>query len=237
MSSGKRTEADMTVKTAVTIAQAAKAARRPDEPLGAAILRMLEEYDALPHAAVVVGKPGKVVRMKRSGGRGSAPPAAASAPAPARKLRQVFSSRAAGDHVFWTKLHELVQDYVTDKLLGQNESDLIEEVELLEGDLRVAFSVFSERVQRKSRKESFAVVASRPRLVEACRVLMVDPPKPSEGSESAFFAREQKSFRHLAREYHPDSRGGDHTRAAFQAVMDAHQVVEGYRAQLKKTGR
>jgi hypothetical protein len=213
----QRVDDDMMLRTACEIAHTVKKIKARGESEREVLARVLAEYDARPNVYHVNGK---IVRR----------PSWLKAKAQEFTQRERESRAQTPEGRFWTEHRALVRGYVEERLVGQSDMDITNEVERLETDLKVVFAEFHSRLDWKKRRVPLAVAITRRALVEACRTLHLDPPKSTtEAPGEAFFKTAQRRFKELAREYHPDRHGSDATRPQFEAVMEAWRVIQDYR--------
>ena len=210
------------------VAMARKRVKIPtQEALSETIKQVLKEYDARPIKRVLGN--GKIAKLERPSRLRSPEELRKKAIRPkVRKKDEAETSRA-----FWSQLRELVAGYIHPKL--SNAPPVVAERMLkeFEVDLKVLLESFSVRLSKASKEERLGVVEdiSRKRVMEACRVLTMDPPKPGKPVDLkvAFKLRGR-----LGQHYHADK----HQNASpevqrsmadmYQSVMEAYPVLEQY---------
>ena len=181
-----------------------------------ALAIVISEYEKLPIKKVVGGVPI----------RGAKKPVAI----PKRKPKTLDPK------AFYARLRTEIEQYAA-RHLTDVAPDVAEQLLLiLETDVSQILDDWSVRVTRARRtaerrsKADDAVAAvqhtiSRRKFTEACRTLNIAVPPP--GHVDLITAKRAK--RKLVRVYHPDLTGGDEsTRAAYEAVVEAYQIIEEY---------
>lgn len=86
-------------------------------------------------------------------------------------------------------------------------------------DFQAAFDIARRRIYREKSSGS----SKKQEIVDACRVLGVDPPG-KDGKVDMVAAK--KAWRTLVRAYHPDTSGTNETRDRYERVMNAYGVLE-----------
>jgi hypothetical protein len=180
---------------------------------------------------------GKLYHAK-SGARLPSLKEASAAPARRTKSAELGDSERA----FFDAVRTLAGQYIA-KRLTDIDPVLAERLYRdFEADLRVVLDEFGGKVSRARQYEksaaSIATDVPRRQVVEASRLLGVDPPKAGKPVDLVSAKKHQKR---LAREYHPDTHGGsEHTRAQYEAVIAAYLTLQKYNeslgAQSVKTG-
>jgi hypothetical protein len=228
-------EADLTLTTAVLLIREAKAIRIPPETLPAALRRAIAEYYSRPYQRELGG--GKVTRFTTPTGSPGAPgrpsrPRRASNGSASRKHSMASGMDVPSD--FWKDLRSMCLEYATRRLPGHMPEDIEDAVRTLETDVKVAFEQYTARLRRA--QDPMRTVLSRRHIAEACRVLLIDPPKSLANVPRDYQTKAQGQFKRLAREYHPDTHGGsESTRRQYEAVVAAWNTLrEFFRTGLPK---
>jgi hypothetical protein len=202
---------DMPIDTAARILTVAKRRATKDRiGLAAAIQNELEEYMSLSISAKT--RNGKVVR-RRATSRLRKPEESRSIP-----------SDSPQSQSFWNQLRSMVSDHVNG-LLADCDPMLADRLRKdLEVDLNAVITVFQDRICRL--KSGSVVKIKRSDLVEACRVLGMDPPAPGKSVPPDVAKRQ---WRTSAKVYHPDAHNGnENTRPLFEAAKNAYELIEMY---------
>jgi hypothetical protein len=132
---------------------------------------------------------------------------------------------------FLARLRKTVLEHMQPRVAGLPEHERERLLDEFEKDLRALLSMHNQKWQHVSRGLQEQKRVSRQRFVNALRALHMDPPR-RHAPLAPILAQAKKQKRTLARLYHPDSHGGsEHTRAQYQAVIDAFLVVEQYIAE------
>ncbi len=135
---------------------------------------------------------------------------------------------SVGPREFWARLRQVVTEHMRPRLefLPEHERDRL--LDDFERDVQAVFAQHNTKWQKTSRHLEDQRRVSRHRFINALRVLHMDPPRRN-APLGPVLTQANKQKRTLARLYHPDSHGGsEHTRAQYQAVLDAYLVVEQY---------
>lgn len=221
-------EQDLSLATAVHLMRKAKAVRIPPETMSAALRRTIAEYYARPYQRDLGN--GKVARFTTpqrgvgAPGRPSRPRGASNGSGSSDRQRS-FGMDVPSD--FWKTLRDMSAEYAARRLPGSSPGDIEEDVRALEIDVKVAFEQFTARIRRS--QTPMRVVLSRRQITEACRVLLVDPPRSLTDVPAAFRSKAQLQFKRLAREYHPDTHGGSQaTRPQYEAVVAAWNILREF---------
>ena len=221
-------EGDLTLATAVRLLRCAQTRRVPPERLSQSLRRAIAEYYALPEQRRLDN--GKVSRRGPQRPRGQAKK---DRPQP-DKPREVKKPEEPAGGDFWKHLRSMCSEYARSRLPDHSDEQVDADLRILEADLKVVFEQFTDRVRNKLRDTPLTVVVARRQLTEACRVLLLDPPKDRQKPPPAFFEKAKRQFKVLAREYHPDtSTGGEATRPQFESVMNAWNVLQQFQHQLQ----
>lgn len=200
----ERVEQDMALSTAVTLVTRARREKRTVES-------MLAEYDSWPVHKHLEG--GKVTRRPRL-----------SSMAGVRQLSGA-KSRVLND-TRWGKLRAILADYVADSLAGAHDETRARLSLSMERDLKTLIDSWREQISHAQRRLAREVVPTgRREMLNACRVLLIEPPGPGKAPN---LERARAQWRRLAKEYHPDKRGSDVTRAEFENVQAAWQAIRSY---------
>jgi len=232
-------DGDLTLGAAVDLVRRAKHVRIPPETTAHALRRAIAEYYALPITRSLPN--GKVTRhastaeqrIGRPPGRRSTPKPEAQRPQPRRAPEQRTAPSVSADD-FWKHLRSMCSEYARSRLPDHSDEQIDADLRILETDLKVVFEQFGDRVRNKLRDTPLTVVVARRQLTEACRVLLLDPPRDMQKPPPVFFEKAKRQFKVLAREYHPDtSTGGEATRPQFESVMNAWNVLQQFQHQLQ----
>ncbi|UCC72005.1 MAG: hypothetical protein JSV86_16805 [Gemmatimonadota bacterium] len=217
----------MTASTAYKIyKKAQRRAAREKCPLNAAIAVEIEAYEKLP--IYRLDPDGIPLRADKAAKAevGEAAKAAKAAKAAAKKVAASKKLRErVVDLVEKLARRELTEfdDVTTERLVAQ-----------LTADIKASLRDHSGRVRRARIRDAQHTAAdeavdvairsiSRRRYTEACRQLNITPTAPSKPVD---LTAAKKAKRAWAREYHPDV--SPDTRDAYEAVIEAYQVIEQY---------
>ena len=223
-------EGDLTLATAVRLLRCAQTRRVPPETLSQSLRRAIAEYYALPLQRHLGN--GKVSRHGPQRPRGTGRTSGRTAREHPKRVAP--DPKPSGDGDFWKNLRSMCSEYARSRLPDHSDEQVDADLRILEADLKVVFEQFTDRVRNKLRDTPLTVVVARRQLTEACRVLLLDPPKDRQKPPPAFFEKAKRQFKVLAREYHPDtSTGGEATRPQFESVMNAWNVLQQFQHQLQ----
>jgi hypothetical protein len=190
-----------------------EARKQVDVPLIEALVALLMEYDARPVAYTSRGKAMRKRPMTRINRQPQSPPRVAS--------------------TFWSKLRRDIDVFTTARLAGLPAHDIETLARSLEGDLKVLLDEWQSRVHfAKARANGTAleVRVSRRKLADACHAFALVAPRFGDPVD---MLEAKKRWRMLAKEYHPDKRGGA-TVDQFHAVEEAWRVLQTYETQRNK---
>lgn len=139
-----------------------------------------------------------------------------------------------GAREFWQRIRLVLAEHMRPKLEFMPEHDRDRLLDDFDRDVQALCAQHSAKWQRSARDRKEHQRVSRQRFMNALRVLHMDPPRRGAPLEP-LFAQANKQKKTLARLYHPDTHGGsEHTRAQYQAVLDAFLVIEQYVSENKK---
>lgn len=221
----ERIEKDYSLYTAVEILREARK-NTPDGLNGSlvkAIADAMKEYDSRPHKRHVGN--GRITRS-RSPTRLPNPREAvkeAIKPVTRRKMENPENTRA-----FWDELRKHVAGFIAPKLMGAPPIIADKLYKEFEVELKSLLEHFGTKLSRMSKEERTGVFTEihRKRLIDACRRLSMDPPKPGKPVDGGL-ARTQ--WKRLVKLYHPDKHGGsEHTRIAYEDVNAAYAAIQQY---------
>lgn len=228
-----RVQGDMSLRTAVNIATIAKRRMANDGiSLNDAIVQALEEYDSRPIVQILGD--GKVIRKgepelkrpKRVSSRPSPQSRPEAEPESEPEEPEVMSSFS--EDSFFVDLRDGISSYIDSRTRGMVGPDVDALKKDLEGEVKTLIGSFRSRLQnfvsRGKRRISFKEV------LEACTALMLEPPIPGELPD---MDEATKMFRRLAKAYHPDTGGGEHTKEQYQAVVKASALLKDYQRQVE----
>lgn len=209
-----RVEGDMALATAMVILRTAKSAvpGATGAKLAAAIGESLRQYDARPGSSRTPG--GKLVKKRT-----------------AKSLHRPGDDDAReGKSVsFWTKLRPMLGAYVADRLVGLDPLTVDKIYREFERDINILCDDYQGKIDVARRRGTVVVTISRRQVIDACAILVLDPPSPG-GPVDLGAARKQQ--RRKARLYHPDAHGGDVSmRVEYERVMQAYQTLADYEEQ------
>lgn len=141
------------------------------------------------------------------------------------KKAKKYDPDSDGHRIFYANLREDIASFVAPRL-GGTDPIIAEQIwKDFELGLKVLLDDFGIKVSRARSNNADADV-NRKQIVEACRHLHMDPPKPGLPIDLAS-ARAQK--KKMAKLYHPDKVGGSEaTRPQYEAVIEAFLVAEKY---------
>lgn len=129
---------------------------------------------------------------------------------------------------FHHRLRKSLLAYMQPRLGSLPEHDREKLVDDFERDIKALIAQHGAKWQKLARVLTEQKRVSRQKFVNALRTLHMDPPRRGSPLEP-LVAQANKQKRTLARLYHPDSHGGsEHTRAQYQAVLDAFLIIEQY---------
>lgn len=137
---------------------------------------------------------------------------------------------------YWEQVSQLTLDFLNEELNGVDPISSEKFRQDLEKDLKIVIDDHKRRLynikrERQEKEPKFY----RSKVLNACNILHMDPPSPG-GQVNLDKAKKQK--KRLAREYHPDSHGGDETfRSKYSAVLEAYSVLEQYFNSFKNEGK
>ena len=172
---------------------------------GAALQAIIDEYDHRPRERVVNGVP----------------------------TRTSVPVRKEDNKSLWVAVGELVTRRLSAKFKGLDAHVTATLISDFERDIKIATDDLQRRILReqstgKEFSETMRAALTRTQLVDACAVLILDPPvfgKPIDLEKAG------KQKRQLARQYHPDANEGqEHKRALYEAVINAYNTLENYAA-------
>ncbi len=155
-----------------------------------------------------------------------------SAPAPSTAAPATGAPRV--DNERWRapagRLQACVVDFVGTQLKGRPVSDYDRDdlIGQLEREIQTAIRAFSVRLARLGSTDAPKGITRR-QVLDACRTLRIDPPKPEAQVDLAAARRNKKQ---LARAYHPDTSKADNARVFYQQVIEAFDVLEQYHKQV-----
>lgn len=135
------------------------------------------------------------------------------------------------ERALWTAARDAIHALALAKLADVPEG--VEKMKLLnqmEGDVKSLFVSWSVKIDYTKRRQKQGVaILTRPKIIEACHRLHVDPPPVGKPADLKAASRQKKL---LAREYHPDRHGGDEKmRPTYEAVINAYETLEQYNEQ------
>lgn len=227
----------LTWQAAQDLLHEARETRRQGESGKQACQRVLTAYEQQPVLRHLPG--GRVLRGK---GEAVSDPPEAKPKAPGPTVARTKPAEAAPEPppeserggqpvtamAHWAKIRQCVEAYLLSQVAGEFDAEAIgAQMAWLDGELRLVLQQFSHRLRKSTTEPSLREVLQRRHVREACRVLLVDPPRKLDAVPPAFFAEAKKRFKALAKEYHPDtSSGGEATRPQFEAVRAAWDVIE-----------
>lgn len=140
----------------------------------------------------------------------------------------------ATERELWLRVRKAISALAAAKLQSIPEGIMKDQIVLgMERDVKVLFEEWSNKIHRQKirAKEQANVtrLVSRPTVIEACRALHMDPPKPGEPVDMVLAKRQKKK---LAALYHPDSNAGDETtRGMYERVLAAYGELEEFMEQ------
>ena len=135
---------------------------------------------------------------------------------------------------FWQRLRQVLSEHIRPRLefVPEHERDRL--LDDFDRDVQAVCAQHSSKWQKSARVQQERQRVSRQHFSNALRALHMDPPRRGAPLEPVL-AQANKQKKTLARLYHPDSHGGsEHTRAQYQAVLDAFLVVEQYVSENKR---
>jgi hypothetical protein len=208
----KMVDTTLTVRTAIGYAKEAKARARDENiPWIEAIQNLLNEVTQLPQAR----RPGGKVIFQR--------PLSSLPRKPDRKTKRADTDPKA----FWDALREMIADNFRAKMAGLDQGTVEKTWREFDVELKVVLGHFSDKISRlRSAHAANTRAASRGEVLQACRVLHIDPPKSGKAADDEWRKKEKKSFRNLASVYHPDRSGTEDTRELYEQVVAAHRILE-----------
>jgi hypothetical protein len=189
--------------------QARKASRREERPAAEFVPDLLARLDKAP---VKSSAGGRTVKHR---------PKSAKRP-------KVTKDTTAGDNFrsAWTRIRMELR-----RMLEKRANGLLDSIEgdrlmtAFERELDATIQGFTRRIAGLKRQDQKPI--SRRKLIDACRVLHMDPPEPGGGVDLAMATRQK---RRLARAYHPDAAGDASMTDQYQAVIEAFETIDAYSA-------
>jgi hypothetical protein len=143
-----------------------------------------------------------------------------------RSVAEAAQERWATEREFWAFIRRNILEYVDQHLAETGEMERERLWSDFERDLEALVKSHQHRWYRAKRAVTETQQhVSRAALRRALQVLHMDMPRKDEDWGS-FRQKARRQERSLARLYHPDARGSDETRAQFEAVIQAYNVVE-----------
>jgi hypothetical protein len=211
-----RLTGDMPTYTVISIAaEANQMSRDRGISLNDAVILCIAKYDKMGHGAKYGGK---VVRRRHPGKMEDAP-----------LLGDVPTDLPSG-RGFWTQIRKLIFAYVKERLPATDETQRDILVRNFEADIKRACTDFQQALYSAPKTGLASSLVSRKRLIQACRNLGVDPPRPGQKADPDLV---RKKYRVAMRTYHPDVHGGSEvTRPQYEAVEEAYKIVKKYNEDL-----
>lgn len=190
-----------------------------DIDLAEGVERALAEYDGLPSRRTLAD--GTVINTKIPNFR----PIKASGKKPKRSRGRPNKQPAMDE--FWDALRDQIVAHVSARASGVDPIKLTEITKEFSADVQTLIKEWQQRISRLAVRTAEAVEAApeRKNILSACRILGVDPPRPGKNIDDIFLAKAKQKKKLLVRQYHPDTQG-EATRAAFEAVMEAFEVIK-----------
>lgn len=224
-----RIEKDYTVSTGAQIMRSARkiATENSEESLRAAIAKVMREYDSRPLKRYL--SDGKIARSNSPTRLPSMEEMRKQAikPSVRRKPENPDNARA-----FYDELRKFIAGYVAPKLVGAPPIVGEQLYKDFERDLKVLLEAFQHKAYRVIKQERTGGLTEvhRRQVIESCRTLSIEPPKPGYPVD---LERARKMQRKLAGLYHPDQHKGDESmRGLYQSVMEAFGALEQYNESL-----
>lgn len=215
----------MTLSTAIRLFRdARKLARGKPFGFSRGIAMILDEYDKLDgHDSET--KFGVVRRKKRNRLRTVEDLAAKHGENGAPKD---WSGRDA-----FAKIRDACSEYVNESLSAFDSNELGIQRKKLSADVEIFLFEFRTRVhslkQRAGELDGYMPTAvgkvSRRKLLDACTIMQMDPPRPGKSVDDKYATKRMKS---RARILHPDASGTEETRTAFEELMQAYALIKLY---------
>lgn len=206
-------EETLSLRAAIRLFRSAKKRSKTNHiDFDEALATELREYDALPY--VRTGPSGIPFRS----------------PAP-KTLKKAKDNPETKDP--WYKLRIVIAEILEDRTPEDIDPALRDKLwGNVEKDIKIVIEEFQQRIydvrKAEKTKKELSQRTLRNHLVAACRTLAIDPPKKGKKIDLAKAKRQKKR---LARDYHPDTTGGDpHRTQKYQEVLEAYQVIEQYAA-------
>lgn len=235
---------DLTISTAVLLVRRAKEIKVSPETTAAAVRRAIAEYYARPFSKSLSS--GKVIRFNGVSPKAPGSPVPPLAPArrqnkpppeperhvpdaPKPAAQPAAAATQPQQDDLWARIREMCADYARKRLPDYEAEQIAPELQRLDTDLKIVFEQFADRIRTKRRETPLKVVITRRQVTEACRTLLIDPPKEVTKIPASFFLKAHRQFKILAREYHPDTNGGgEAARPRFEAVMASWRVLQTF---------
>jgi hypothetical protein len=185
-----------------------------------AIVARIAAYEAIPLMAN---------GRRRGTGMGVVPIRARPQPQPVQPVDSDYSSR-----VGWNALRAMLVKIIDAKFhhrkVEPTDAQRADVLRYAESELEAVIAGINGRVIGATRRAEEAQVITRRQVLDACQVLMFDPPRPG-ALVDLVVARTKK--RTLASAYHAD-KVGDGMRDQYEAVIEAFTVLSRYNDALEK---
>jgi hypothetical protein len=187
---------------------------------GKSLTEVLAEYDMLPWKHLADGTKFRCASAGRHSQKKVAP---ATLAAPRTKL--------SAAHAGWSKFRAFGEQFMNELLEGMVLTDadraaLQERLDVVMSQAQAEMKLAVKRLREHSNLvKGTREVASRSKVVAACRSLAIDPPKPGQPADLDQ-ARKQK--RRLARAFHPDTNDGVTDLGGYQTTLAAYDTLEEY---------
>lgn len=220
-----RVDAGMPIGRTARVLRAARgrASRRNREAFRRAIEEELRKMDYRPSPEPAAEAAAPTPILPTAGEAADPFPSLPPLPAPGLAARE-----------FWQRLREVLAEHMRPRLEFMPEHERDRLLDDFDRDVQSLCAQHSSKWKKSARAQQDQQRVSRQRFANALRVLHMDPPRRGASLEP-LLAQANKQKKIMARLYHPDSHGGsEHTRAQYQAVLDAFLVVEQYVSENKK---
>lgn len=179
-----------------------------------AVKQVLDEYDNLPIARL----PGGGTIHKKT------PSMLPRTPPPTVKND---SDGEGNPKVFWAELRGMISGYFHTRLEGMDQAVIDQTWRQLEVDIKVILEMYQHKLDRMKRDHDRRDQGiSRSKIIQACHVLNIDPPRPGKDLDDAFRKKAKAHFKKLASQYHPDKSGSEDTRQLYENVVEAYRILE-----------
>jgi len=133
---------------------------------------------------------------------------------------------------FFSAARDFFSTYVNEQLSDCDPTDADQFRRELGADLNIFLDEFQNRIRfmkiRAKSVDGFQISSSqvsRRRVLDACAVLIVNPPKPNMPVD---LVHAKKRMKARARVLHPDVTRREETRGPFEEVIEAYKVLEQY---------